>query len=69
MIATLGASLVLCIGRKKNDSTFIDSITYQEYDDDEKALKCFQKSLKYNATNINTLLALAVSYTNELDKI
>ena len=43
-------------------------VAHQEHDQDRKAIMCLEKAVEEDPYNLDALLALGVSYVNELDK-
>ena len=44
-------------------------MVHQENDEDKKAILCLERAVEYDAYNLDALLALGVSYVNELDHV
>eukprot|EP00595_Chromulina_sp_UTEXLB2642_P003645 CAMPEP_0196768492 /NCGR_PEP_ID=MMETSP1095-20130614/42839_1 /TAXON_ID=96789 ORGANISM="Chromulina nebulosa, Strain UTEXLB2642" /NCGR_SAMPLE_ID=MMETSP1095 /ASSEMBLY_ACC=CAM_ASM_000446 /LENGTH=341 /DNA_ID=CAMNT_0042138197 /DNA_START=199 /DNA_END=1221 /DNA_ORIENTATION=- len=44
-------------------------ICHGENDEDAKAIQCHKKTLEYDQYNLNSLLALGISYCNEMDSV
>ena len=41
---------------------------HQEQDEDRKAIACLERAVEHDPYNLDALLALGVSYVNELDQ-
>lgn len=55
---------------KSNGNTWrIMGRLLQDNDQDQKAVACFLNCLKFDETNLDTLLALGISCTNILDEV
>jgi peroxin-5 len=55
------------LDRSNSDAWYLLGRIHQELDEDQKAILCLQRALSHNSTHLPTLLAVGVSYVNELD--
>ena len=57
------------VGKEPNHSEAwrMLGVVHQENDEDKKAILCLERAVEHDAYNLDALLALGVSYVNELD--